>query len=88
MVRSLAPDVLPDSLIVTSASEPVKLPQSVSVASMDGITDTPRAVTFGERSAAGHDASVCDPSVAFTNARDDKRAFDGGSSMDSMTRVR
>ena len=53
---------------------------------MDGITDSFRAVTFGERSAAGHDAFVFDPSIAFTNARDDKRAFYGGSSMDSVTR--
>jgi hypothetical protein len=47
---------------------------------MDGITDTSRAVTFGERSAAGHDAFAFDLSVAFTNTRDDKRAFYGGSS--------
>ena len=85
-MRSPDPDVLPDSLIVTSASEPVKLPQSVSVASMDGITDPSRAVTFGEHSAAGHDEFAFGLRVAFTNARDDKRAFYGGSSMDSVTR--
>lgn len=64
----------------------MQLPQSVSVASMDGITDPSRAVTFGEHSAAGHDEFAFGLRVAFTNAHDDKRAFHGGSSMDSMTR--